>query len=107
MVRPMPNKPRLAVLAAAPLCAVAVLALARPGPVPAAPPNQRTRAALDFLRTYDSLYLGLTRVAQEAQWVASTDVSDAHEGERTGANTAMAAFQGDKTVIEITRDLLR
>jgi peptidyl-dipeptidase A len=59
-----------------------------------------------FLHFFDSIYLGLTRVAQEAGWVASTDVSDAHDGERTGANTAMAVFQGDRNVIETCRALL-
>src|SRR5262249_53257255 len=55
---------------------------------------------------YNSLYLGLTRGSQEAQWAASTDVSDAHEGARTGANTMLAIFQGDKKVIETARSLL-
>ena len=64
-------------------------------------------SANDFLKFYDSLYVGLTRAAQEATWVSSTDVSDAHEGERTGASIAMAVFQGDKYVIETSRALLK
>ena len=59
-----------------------------------------------FSELFNSLFLGLTRGSQEAQWVASTDVSEAHEGERTGANTLLAIFQGDKKVIEGARSLL-
>src|SRR5262245_38753250 len=67
----------------------------------AAPPKPHKASPADaFLDFYNSLYAGLTRGAQEAQWGASTDVSDAHEGERTGANTLLAIFQGDKAVIE-------
>ena len=65
------------------------------------------KSADTFLQFYNSLYLGLTRASQEASWVASTDVSDAHEGERTGANTALAVFQGDRRVIETARALLQ
>ena len=36
-----------------------------------------------FLRMYNSLYQGLSTVAQGSAWVASTDVSDAHEAART------------------------
>jgi peptidyl-dipeptidase A len=71
----------------------------------AAPPKN-TNPAAEFLRFYDSLYVGLMRAAQEAQWVSSTDVSPQHEGERTGANVALAVFQGDRSVIETTRALL-
>lgn len=89
------------------LCTALLVLLS--GNTPAAPPqaNATTRAAQDLLRYYDSLYLGLYRTASEAQWAASTDVSPVHEGERTGANTALAAFQGDKNIIETTRALLK
>jgi len=74
---------------------------------PSAPaPNATTRAANDFLHFFNSIYLGLTRVASEAEWVASTDVGDAHDAARTAADTALAVFQGDKNVIETTRSLL-
>ncbi|HZS40441.1 MAG TPA: M2 family metallopeptidase [Polyangia bacterium] len=72
-----------------------------------APVGKTVKSPADsFLQYYDSLFLGLTRVAQEAQWLASTDVSDAHDGERTGANTALAVFQGDRAVIESCRAFL-
>ena len=60
----------------------------------------------DFLRFYDSIYLGLSRTANESEWMASIDVSDAHDGARTAADTALAVFQGDKNVIETARALL-
>jgi len=62
--------------------------------------------AQDFLRAYQSIFLGLNRISQDAQWTASTDVSDEHEGERTGANSALAAFQGDRWVVESCKKLL-
>jgi peptidyl-dipeptidase A len=64
------------------------------------------KGASDFLALFDSIYLGIYRVSQEAQWSASTDVSDEHEGARTAANTALAVFGGDKAVIETCRALL-
>ncbi|MCU1282911.1 MAG: Angiotensin-converting enzyme, partial [bacterium] len=59
-----------------------------------------------FLRMYNSLYKGLTTVANEAAWLASTDVSDAHEAGRTAANTALAVFSGDRGIIEAARSFL-
>jgi peptidyl-dipeptidase A len=69
-------------------------------------PKKPPTPADAFLDFYNSLYVGFTRGSQEAQWVASTDVCEAHEGERTGANTMLAIFQGDKKVIETARALL-
>ena len=77
-----------------------------PAPAPK-PKNATARAADDFLRLFDSLFVGIYTVAQEAAWKASTDVTDAHEGERTAANTALAVFQGDKQVIDTCRALLK
>ncbi|MGZ3429445.1 MAG: hypothetical protein ACXVCV_22495, partial [Polyangia bacterium] len=59
-----------------------------------------------FLRMYNSLFKGLTTVANEAAWLASTDVSDAHEAGRTAANTALAVFSGDRGIIEAARSFL-
>jgi peptidyl-dipeptidase A len=59
-----------------------------------------------FLRVYNSLYQGLSRVANDASWVASTDVSEAHEAGRTTTATAMATFAGDRTLIESARSYL-
>lgn len=78
---------------------VATLLVASPAPAAETPVDL-------FLRMYNSVYAGLTRVASEAAWLASTDVSDAHEAGRTAANTAQAAFQGDRAIIETARALL-
>src|SRR6476646_2649954 len=86
---------------------VSGVGLAQAAPPAAGKANPSTRAALDFLKFFDSAYLGIYRVAQEAQWKASTDVSEEHNGERTGANTAMAVFMGDKNVIETCKTLLQ
>jgi peptidyl-dipeptidase A len=59
-----------------------------------------------FLDLYNSLYVGQTRIQQEANWAASTDVSDRTEGLRTGADQAMAAFEGDPAVIGRAQALL-
>ena len=59
-----------------------------------------------FLRMYNSLFKGLSTVANEAAWLASTDVSDAHEAGRTAANTALAVFSGDRGIIESARGFL-
>jgi peptidyl-dipeptidase A len=75
-------------------------------PAATAAPKAPKSPADQFLQWYDSIYLGLSRVAQEAAWVASTDVSEAHDGERTGANTALAVFAGDRGIIETCRALL-
>ena len=74
-------------------------------PAAKAPPKKASPAD-SFLDFYNSLFIGFTRGSQEAGWVASTDVNDAHEGERTGANTLLAIFQGDKKVIEAARGFL-
>lgn len=72
-----------------------------------APSARAAEPSVDaFLRLYNSLYQNLSRVANEAQWVASTDVSDAHEAARTTANTALAAFTGDRALIESARAFL-
>ncbi|MDB4965949.1 MAG: Angiotensin-converting enzyme [Myxococcales bacterium] len=59
-----------------------------------------------FLKTYNSLYMNLQRVANEAAWAASTDASEPHEAGRTAANTALFAFLGDRTIIEQARVFL-
>jgi hypothetical protein len=69
------------------LAVVAVATMLAPSPVRAA--EQPVDA---FLRMYNSLFKGITTVANEAAWLASTDVSDAHEAGRTVGNTALAAI---------------
>lgn len=60
-----------------------------------------------FLDLYNSLYQHQSAVAAEAEWAASTDVSPENEAKRTAANQVLAAFKGDKEVIEQARGHLK
>ncbi len=60
-----------------------------------------------FLDTYNRLYQPLYTIAQEANWKASTDVSDEHTGQRIGAEQAQAAFVGSTWAIDKARVLLQ
>ena len=53
-------------------------------------PQQR---ADKFLDAYGSLIQGLYPIAAEANWKASTDVSELHVGERIGAEQSIACVQ--------------
>ena len=70
-------------------------------------PAQAAEAPVDaFLRLYNTLYTGLVTVANQQAWLASTDAGEAHEAGRTAANTALAVFQGDRSIIEAARGFL-
>jgi peptidyl-dipeptidase A len=60
----------------------------------------------ELLALYDPIYAALYAESARAAWVASTDVSEAHTGMRTGADTAFAAFAGNAEVIRRARALL-
>ncbi len=69
--------------------------------------NAPARAeAEQFLRVYNSVYQRLYTVDAEAAWASSTDVNEAHEAARTGADQVYAAFVGAPEVINETRALL-
>lgn len=55
---------------------------------------------------YDEVDQRISTVAAEANWKASTDVSEEHTGERIGADAALAAFRGSPYVIENSREYL-
>lgn len=59
-----------------------------------------------FLDNYNNLAQKLSTVAGEAEWKASTDVTDEHTGERIGADRALAAFSGSEWVLSWTKTLL-
>jgi peptidyl-dipeptidase A len=72
-------------------------------------PERKPEAASgapEFLRVYNELDQRLSTVAAEANWKASTDVTEEHTGERIGAETALAAFRGSRYVIESSRKFL-
>src|SRR5262249_11860802 len=52
-------------------------------------------------------YRALSRVSQEAQWEADTDVSSEHDAAAEAANKAYAAFNGNPALITEGRELLR
>lgn len=60
----------------------------------------------DFLEMYNEMERKLSTVANEAQWRAVTDVSEAHTGERIGSERAAAAFHGSRYVIQKAKTLL-
>ncbi len=68
-------------------------------------PSPRQRAE-QFLNMYDGTAQPLYTVNSEAQWKASTDVSEEHTGERVGADSAWGAFAGSPYVIEQSKTLL-
>jgi peptidyl-dipeptidase A len=55
---------------------------------------------------YNDVGRGLTTAANEAEWKASTDVTDEHTGQRIGANEVRAKFVGSPYVIEKAKTLL-
>ncbi|RPI18197.1 MAG: peptidase [Acidobacteriales bacterium] len=69
------------------------------------PPVSRSQAQ-EFLRMYEEIIQRLETVAAEAEWKASTDVSDQNTGQRIGAERALAVFQGSRYVIENSRRFL-
>lgn len=67
--------------------------------------DPRTEAQ-GFLDLYNSLYVGMNTLAADAAWDAATDVSDLHQGRRTGAEQAYNIFVGDPKVLARTDALL-
>jgi peptidyl-dipeptidase A len=60
----------------------------------------------EFLKMYNELNQRLATAAGEANWKASTDVTEQHTGERIGADSALAAFRGSRYVIDNSRRYL-
>src|SRR4051812_40250395 len=60
-----------------------------------------------FLELVNAAYKGLYTVQQEAQWVASTDVSPAHDAASETAGKAAAAFNGNPAIIREAQALLK
>lgn len=91
--------------AAAPVRAAPVPAAARaiPSDADSLRLQAETAAFLDF---YTEIWVGMVKAVNEADWLASTDASGVHEGQRTGAEQAMAAFTGNAHIVRTTRRLL-
>ena len=59
-----------------------------------------------FLVLVNANYQALTRVNSEAQWLAATDVTPAHDAASEVAGKAYAAFNGSPALINEAKDLL-
>lgn len=89
------------------LAALPLTASAGPKDTAPAPGTGSAKAEAErFLAVYNSIYQRLYTVDAEAAWASSTDVSEAHEAARTGADQVYAAFVGAPEVIRETRSLL-
>ncbi|HVK57898.1 MAG TPA: M2 family metallopeptidase [Candidatus Kapabacteria bacterium] len=62
--------------------------------------------AAEFLRMFNEVGQPLFTAANEADWKASTDVTDENTGRRIGANDVRAKFVGSPYVIEKAKALL-
>src|SRR5688500_14790291 len=89
------------------LAATPLLAKTETGPAknPAAASGIQAEAQA-FLDLYESLYVGQSTVAGEAEWSASTDVTDVNEAKRTAAGQVYASYRGDKQIIQQAKKLL-
>ncbi len=73
---------------------------------PGVPENAFRAEVQRFLDTYNSLYLDQYRTLQQFEWAASTDVTPFHDGARTAAGQAYAAFIGNRDIIRRTQAYL-
>ncbi|WP_053232681.1 M2 family metallopeptidase [Sandaracinus amylolyticus] len=89
------------------IAALASVACAGSAPAPRSAADLSPQAQADeLLALYDPIYVALYTESARAAWVAATDVSEEHTGQRTGADTAFAAFAGNAEVIRRARALL-
>ena len=61
--------------------------------------------ARQFLRSYDAAYQPLYYAASKGEWLASTDVSDAHTEASVAAQTPLNDFVGEKSRVETIQHL--
>lgn len=82
---------------------VAVVIACLSGQTNASPSRER---ADRFLALVNAGFQSLTKVQNEAQWLAATDVSPAHDEGSEVAGKAFAAFNGNPALIREARELL-
>ena len=80
-----------AAAAVAPFAATTAIAAAQSTP---------QEAADSFLKSYVSTWLPLDKAANEASWIALTDVTEAHTAQQVAANQALNEFVGSDRVVE-------
>ena len=76
-----------------------------PGELAAAMPVQER--ADRFLELVNASYQALAQVESQAQWLAATDVTPAHDAASEVASQARAAFTGNPALIRETKELLQ
>ena len=69
--------------------------------------QQLQRNVAEFLTMYNTTYPKLYAISSEADWKASTDVTDEHTGQQVGANGVLAAFQGSEYIINKCKEFLK
>ena len=84
----------------------AIFALAIPAMAFAAGASAIQKRADRFLALANAGYQALYRVNNEAQWLAVTDVTPAHDAAAEVGGKAAAAFNGNPAIINEARDLL-
>jgi peptidyl-dipeptidase A len=80
-----------------------------PKPAPRKPAGKKTplqREADAFLESVTSLMLPVATTTNGVDWIAATDVTPEHTGQRAGADKALAALVGAKPLIQKTKALL-
>jgi peptidyl-dipeptidase A len=80
---------------------------ARSGAVLAISTSTPQEEAEAFLTSYVRGWLPLETAANEASWIASTDVSEAHTAAQVTANQKVNEFVGSPEVISKVKQLLR
>jgi peptidyl-dipeptidase A len=86
---------------------VAFVLGARAIPLTAAEPVDLQQRADRFLNLVNAGFQGLYRVESEAQWLAATDVTPAHDAASETASKARAAFVGNPVIIREAQELLK
>ena len=76
-----------------------------------APPKVHKKTAPEkdaeaFLDVVTSLLMPVSATAAEADWVAATEVTPEHTGQRTGADKALATLSGSTVIITRAKALL-
>jgi peptidyl-dipeptidase A len=88
------------------VAAVAVAAKPKDNPRPARKQTAAAKEARAFLEQVTGLLRPVSTATNQADWLAATDVTPEHTGQRTGADKALAALTGAKPLIEKTKELL-
>ena len=100
----MPRRPSILLASTALITALLAALGLEARPSKKATPQERE--ARTFLETMNGIVQPLQAVANQAAWMAATDVTSDHTAARAAAEKAVASVSGSKLVIEKTRALL-